>query len=244
MKPRRSRRVLLVGAGGLGSPAALVLARSGVDSITVVDDDVVDASNLHRQLLFRDQDVGRFKGPAAIDRLAAEADGVGCDTELQAVHGRFVPENALSLVARHDLVIEGADNFATKFLVADACAIGRVPVVQAGAVRWSGWALGTLPGQSACLRCVFEDVPDEHVETCAEAGVVGAVVGVLGALEARIALRLLAGDAAAAGVLWSYRGLDGALRRSRVRARPDCPLCAGTIRTIDESAYAAPRCVA
>lgn len=228
-------RVLLIGAGGLGSPAALVLARSGGMELTIVDDDVVDETNLHRQLLFEDADVGREKHERAAARLAREG------AEVRAVRGRFLPSNALELARAHDLVVEGADNFATKFLAADACAIAGVPIVQAGAVRWSGWALASRPG-SACLRCVFEDIPRDRVETCAEAGVIGSVVGVLGALEAALAIRIARGDARAAGELWSYDALAGRLRARRVRRRQGCPLCAGTIRELTQERYAPPDC--
>jgi adenylyltransferase/sulfurtransferase len=153
-----------------------------------------------------------------------------------------LPDGARALVAGHDLVVEGADNFATKFLACDAAQLARVPVVQAGAVRWSGWALATVPGRSACLRCVFEDIPRDRVETCAEAGVIGPVVGVLGALQAALAVRLSAGDPDAAGELWSYRGLEGALRASRVAPRAGCPACAGEIRELTVERYAPPSC--
>jgi adenylyltransferase/sulfurtransferase len=155
-----------------------------------------------------------------------------------------LPDQARDLVSGYDLVLEGADNFATKFLVADACALTGTPVVQAGAVRWVGWALGSRPGQSACLRCVFEDVPRGAQDTCAEAGVVGPVVGVIGALQAAIALRLLAGDGAAAGELWSYEALPGALRRRRITTQPLCPLCTGQITDTEISRYVSPECAA
>lgn len=229
-------RILVIGAGGLGSPAALVLARSGVRRFTLVDDDVVDVSNLHRQVLYEEADVGRGKLERAAARLGREG------AEVRTVEGRFVPSTALELLRGHDLVVEGADNFATKFLAADACAMARVPLVSAGAVRWSGWALASLPGASACLRCVFEDVPRDRVETCAEAGVVGPLVGLIGALQAALALRLAAGDEGAAGVLWSYRGLEGRVRASRVRRRADCPACAGEISDLSVERYAPPQC--
>ena len=227
--------VLVIGAGGLGAPAALVLARSGVQ-LTIVDDDLVDESNLHRQLLFEAHDVGRSKIECAVERLAREG------ARARGVEGRFTPESALELVRAHALVVEGADNFATKFLALDACKLAGVPVVSAGAVRLSGWALASLPSEGACLRCVFEDVPQGRVETCAEAGVLGPVVGVLGAIQAALALRLLAGEARAAGVLWSYRALEGRLRRSRARRRAGCPACAGEIRDLRAERYAPALC--
>jgi molybdopterin-synthase adenylyltransferase len=237
-------RVLLVGAGGLGSPAARALVQSGVASLTVVDDDRVDASNLHRQTLFDDGDVGASKPHRAARRLEVEARQAGFHTEVEAVEGRFVPQTALDLARGHDVVVEGADNFATKFLVADAGRLAGVPTVQAGAVRWSGWAMATLPDDGACLRCVFEDVPADRVDTCAEAGVVGPVVGAMGALQATMALRVLGGDRSLGGELWSYRALEGALRRRSMRRRSGCPLCAGEIVDLRAERYAAPSCAA
>ena len=238
------KRVLLVGAGGLGCPAGLILARSGVGQIDIADDDAVDETNLHRQTLYRPGDVGQSKARVASARLveAAASAGLGVGTVAREI--RVLPEYAREIVAGYDLVLEGADNFATKFLVADACALTGITLVQAGAVRWVGWALGSLPGQSACLRCVFEDVPGGVQDTCAEAGVVGPAVGVVGALQAAIALRLLAGDSSAAGELWSYEALPGTLRRRRITAQPGCPLCTGRITDTEISRYVPPECAA
>jgi len=239
-----SKRVLVIGAGGLGCPAASVLARSGVGHVTLVDDDVVDVSNLQRQALYGPADLGLSKAPRAAQALIREA--ARCDLVLDAVarESRVLPDGAVDAVRGFDLVLEGADNFATKFLVADACTLAGVPVVQAGAVRWVGWALATLPGDSACLRCVFEDIPSGVQDTCAEAGVVGPVVGVLGALQAALALRLLLGDSRAAGELWSYTALAGSLRRRPVARQSRCPLCSGSIGDTDLSRYAPPGCAA
>jgi molybdopterin-synthase adenylyltransferase len=222
-------RVLVVGAGGLGCPAARVLAQSGVGRLDLVDDDVVDESNLHRQTLYRLEDRGQSKVRVAASALQIAALKAGHVCQVEIHEERMLPDSASDLVAGHDLVLEGADNFATKFLVADACALAGVPLVSAGAVRWLGWAMASLPGSSACLRCVFEDVPREHEETCAAAGVVGPVVGVLGALSAALALRLLREDRSAGGTLFSYDGLRGSLRERTRSRRRDCELCAGQI---------------
>jgi adenylyltransferase/sulfurtransferase len=236
--PLRDARVLFIGVGGLGSPAAQVLARSGLGRATLVDDDCVELSNLHRQILFEEGDVGASKTQRAAERL--ERAGVRVDR----VEGRFVPGNALELIAGHDAIIEGADNFATKFLACDAAALAGVPIVQAGAVRWVGWALGGVPGRSACLRCVFEDIPRDRAETCAEAGVIGPVVGAVGAIQAALCVRLLLGDEQAAGELWSYEGLAGAVRARRVRRRAACATCSGEFAVLDEQRYSTWRCSA
>ena len=226
-------RVLVVGAGGLSSPVLRLLAkRSGVH-ITVIDDDAVDESNLHRQTLYVDADVGCSK----IERAQRALRELSPDLSIEVVAGRFVPTTAAELLRDHTLVVEGADNLATKFLVADAAHIAGVPAVQAGAVRWAGWALCALPG-SACLRCLFEDIPRDRIETCAEAGVVGPVVGVLGALQAALTFRLLQGERPG-GELWHYDALRGALRKTLVRRRSDCPLCNGEIQDLRMERYTA-----
>jgi len=210
-----------------------LLARSGVEQITLIDDDTVDESNLHRQTLYAVEDVGRRK----IERAAAALRELSPKVTVNAIEGRFVPATAMELLKGHSLVIEGADNLPTKFLVADAARLAGLPAVQAGAVRWAGWAFCTLP-DSACLRCLFEDIPRDRIETCAEAGVVGPLVGVLGGLEAALALRLLRGERPA-GELWHYDALRGSLRKTFVRRRSDCPLCAGEIQDLRMERYTA-----
>ncbi len=228
-----TRRVLVVGAGGLGSPVLRLLATSGVEHITVIDDDMVDESNLHRQTLYTSSDVGLSK----IERTARVLRELSPELSVRVVEGRFVPGTAMELLSDHTMVVEGADNLATKFLVADAAHLSGVPAVQAGAVRWAGWTFCALP-DSACLRCIFEDIPRDRIETCAEAGVVGPVVGVLGGLEAALVFRLLRGERPG-GELWHYDALKGALRKTFVRRRSDCPLCAGEIQDLRMERYMA-----
>lgn len=237
-------RVLLIGAGGLGCPVATILARSGIGHMTLLDDDTVELSNLPRQTLFEAADEGHSKAALLPERLREEAEQSGNSLTCVARESRLRPENAIEIVRDFDLVIEGADNFATKFLAADACAIAKVPLVQAGVVRWTGWALAQVPGLSACLRCVFEDVPREQAESCAEAGVVGPVVGVIAALQAALALRVLLGDSGAAGALYSYRALSGALRVHHAPRSTACPLCAGRFTSTPLERYAPPSCAA
>jgi adenylyltransferase/sulfurtransferase len=232
-----TRGVLVVGAGGLGCPALSVLAKSGVTRFTLVDDDIVDMSNLQRQTLFCDSDIGYAKVDVAAARIAALSP-LPERVRVETVHDRFVPDNALELARGHTLIVDGADNFATKFLVADVGRIERLSVVQAGAVRFGGWALAAAAERAgACVRCLFEDVPRELAESCAATGVLGPVVGVLGALEGALALSLLLRGAAAAGTLFSYDGLAGSLRRRRVARRADCTLCNGQIRDLNPERY-------
>lgn len=225
-----SQGVLVIGAGGLGSPVLSVLAQAGVTRFTLVDDDRVEVSNLQRQTLFDDADVGRLKVDVAAEKLAQFSE----DIAVERIVDRLVPENASALMRDHALVVEGADNYATKFLAADAARLLGLPIVQAGAVRFAGWALASAPDHP-CIRCVFEDIPGQ-TDTCAAAGVLGPVVGVLGALEGALAIELLRGKRAA-GVLWSYDALGAGLRKRRLRVRADCPLCSGQIRELDEARY-------
>lgn len=229
MATHASKRVLFIGVGGLGCPAARVLATTDA-RLRFVDDDVVDVSNLHRQTLFRPEDVGRHKAELAVERLGGEC-----------VRGRFLPETAAELLEGVDVVIDGSDNLATKFLVCDAGHLHGVPVVQAGAVRWGGWSLASMPpdgvAHRTCLRCVFEDLPVGGAPGCSEVGVVGPVVGVLGAMEAALALRILAGEDPS-GELTTYDGLAGRLRTSRVGPRDACPHARSSIRGLDRARYA------
>ncbi len=222
----RAHRVLMIGAGGLGCAAGLALARSGLPlDVTFVDPDRVERSNLHRQVLFDERDLGAPKAERAAARVEAEARLRGNVVEARGVVDRLDWENALALTGARDLVIEGTDRHEAKFLAADAAALADVPIVHAGIVRWAGWALGTIPKTSACLRCVFEEVPAEAaVETCAAAGVLGAAVGVFGALQASMALALLAQSEAAPPLL-RYDVRSGTARASTPRRRVDCPLC-------------------
>ncbi|MFZ1865140.1 MAG: HesA/MoeB/ThiF family protein [Polyangiales bacterium] len=226
-------RVLVVGAGGLASPVLRLLCHSRAAHVTIVDDDLVEESNLHRQTLYADGDVGRPKTERAAQVLREACPRLS----VRVVEGRFVPATAMDLLSGHSVVVEGADNLATKFLVADAARLGGVPAVQAGAVRWAGWAFCSLPG-SACLRCLFEDIPRDRIETCAEAGVIGPVVGVLGGLQAAFVFRLLQGERPG-GELWHYEALQGVLRRTFVRPREGCPLCEGDIKDLQAERYAA-----
>ncbi len=213
-------RVLVVGAGGLGCPVALALGGAGVGTLAIADDDEVDVHNLHRQLLYGPSDVGASKVHAA--KLALEARFPR--TRVVAHATRFLPTTAEALLAEVDLVVEGADNFATKFLVADACAKLKKPVVHGAALRWNGTVLSVAGTARPCYRCVFEDLPPGPAPSCATAGVMGPVCGVVGALMAEAALRLARADGEA-GTLRAFDGKTLALRVHRVSRRRDCSLC-------------------
>jgi len=211
-------RVLVVGIGGLGCPAALALARAGVGTIGIADDDVVDAGNLHRQILFRDEDVGRPKVEAAAAALLREVPNLRIERHAT----RMLPQNAVELASRYDVIVEGSDNFATKFLAADACRIAKKTVVHGAAVRWHGTALAVSAIGGPCYRCLFEDLPRENAPNCAEAGVVGPVVGIVGAVQADLAISLLGGEEVA-GTLFTFDGKTLAARRRKIPRRAGCP---------------------
>jgi len=231
-------RVLLVGVGGLGCPAAMALARAGVGTIGIADDDVVELSNLHRQILFRNEDVGRPKVEAAASALLR----LGLpDLRIERHLTRMLPHNAVELASRYDVVVEGSDNYATKFLAADAARIAKKPIVHAAAVRWHGTALAVGPNGGPCYRCLFEDLPlpNAAAPSCAEAGVVGPVVGVVAAVQADLALSILHGEEVF-GTLFTFDGKTLAARRRVQPRRRGCPLCSDprSIDRIDPTRYA------
>jgi molybdopterin/thiamine biosynthesis adenylyltransferase len=246
VKGRREARVLVVGVGGLGSPLAIALATAGVGTIGIADDDEVALSNLHRQILFEEGDVGRPKLEAAsraLRRFAPPSSDTsqGRESIQVIVHAtRLLPHNAVELVRGYDLAVEGSDNFATKFLAADACSVAGVPVVHAAAVRWHGTVLAVGAHGRPCYRCLFEDLPRGNAPNCAEAGVMGPVVGIVAAWQANLALELLDGRKAE-GTLVTFDGKTGELRRRSVRPRGSCELCGEQRRPfrLEASRYAA-----
>jgi len=229
-------RVLLVGLGGLGCPAALALVRAGVGVLQLCDDDQVDEANLHRQILYSSADVGADKLSAAEQALGASARRSG--TRIELVRSRFLPENARALAQGVDLVVEGADNFATKFLAADACHLESRPVVHGAGLRWLGTAWSVAAAGRPCYRCLFEDVPAEPQANCDAVGVMGPVVGIVGALMAELGLRCLS-SGGRRSELWTLDGKADTLRAVPVSARSSCPLCGSqpSIREIDEARY-------
>lgn len=235
------KSVLVIGVGGLGCPTLLALVRSGIGRVVLADDDEVSLSNLHRQLLFDPEDVGRDKATEARAKLAR----LDPTLSVELTHTRFLPDNALELASSVDLLIEGADNFATKFLVADAgCLTGR-PVVHGAGVRWGATVFAVAAGGRPCYRCLFEDVPSADAGlNCDEAGVMGPVLGVAGALMADLALSCLTECSDRQGNIYTYDGKLDHLRSVAVTARSDCPLCGQrpSIVDINEARYLAPSC--
>lgn len=234
------RRVLVVGVGGLGCASLAALAAYPVGRWVLVDEDEVDETNLHRQVLYGPSDVGRSKLEAARDALI----GRGVDSSrIELRPGRVLPDNARAWLADIDLVLEGADNYATKFLVADACHLESKPVVHGAAVGWNATVFGVPASGQPCYRCLFEDLPTGPGANCDSVGVLGPVVGIAGALMAEQALRCLSGQAFG-GVLYSLDGKLGRLRSVTVRQRGTCSLCGNTptVTGTPWDRYAGPSC--
>jgi len=221
------KSALVVGAGGLGGPAVLVLAAAGVGRIVLVEDDAVETSNLARQPLFREADLGAGKAAAAAARIRALFPNVA----LEGRGERFDAGNAVELARAADVLVDGSDNFATKFLANDAALRARRPLVHGGVLRTTAQLLTVVPGGlGGCLRCLFEAPPPAGtVPSCAQAGILGPVAGFAGGLMGAEALRLLAGERGAyEGRLYVFEARTARSRLVLVRKRAGCAACAGT----------------
>jgi len=187
----KNSKVLIVGAGGLGLPCAQSLVAAGVGQISVIDDDRVCLTNLQRQFLFNESDIGRYKADVLLARLSAQ----NSDVKIRAITDRLNIKNALDLITEHDLIIDGSDNFATKFLINDACLLKKIPWVYGSVSRFEGQvAVFTSKGSQgghSCYRCLYEKTPVSKIENCAEQGVLGAVTGIVGNYQALEALKIL-----------------------------------------------------
>ncbi len=229
----RAARVLLVGAGGLGSPAALYLAAAGIGTIGIVEGDAVDASNLQRQVLHGTRDVGRKKLDSARDRLRDLNPGV----EVIAHDGWLGAENALSLVGAYDLVVDGTDNFRTRYLVNDACVLAGKPNFYGSVYRFEGQATVFCAPGGPCYRCLYpEPPPPGLVPSCAEGGVLGVVPGLVGLIQSTEVLKWLTGAGTPlVGRLLLVDALGPEFRTVRIRRDPLCPACGTrTIRSVVE----------
>jgi molybdopterin-synthase adenylyltransferase len=216
-------RVLVVGAGGLGSPVALYLAAAGVGTIGLIDGDNVDLSNLQRQVIHHTPDVGSPKVDSAKMKIAALNPHVAVETHLT----RLTAENAMEIIGRYDIVVDGVDNFPAKFLINDACFFAKKPLVHGGILRFDGRVFTILPGKTACYRCVFKQPPPPGmVASCQEAGVIGALAGVIGTIQATEVLKVILGRGRLlTDRLLDYDGRVTRFREIKVRKNPNCPLC-------------------
>jgi molybdopterin/thiamine biosynthesis adenylyltransferase len=215
----KAAHVLIVGAGGLGAPAALYLVAAGVGEMTIVDPDTVALSNLQRQVLYQTADDGRVKVEAAAERLAA----LNANVQVTPIAEQLTEANARALIAGHDLVLDGTDDFATRFAVNAACVAEGVTLVSGAIGRWTG-QVGVFAGRP-CYRCLVPDIPPD-AETCVAVGVVGALAGVVGSVMALEAVKLITGAGAPlTGRLLIYDALAAETRTVRIGADPECPVC-------------------
>lgn len=218
----RDSAALIVGLGGLGSPAALYLAGAGIGRLVLSDFDEVALSNLHRQILYRESDVGRRKDEAAQEALRAV--NPECEIELQP--GPLDDAGMLQAARGVDVVLDCSDNFATRFAVNRACVAARRPLVSGAAIRFEGQLAVFDPARgSGCYACLYPDA-GEPQETCEEAGVLGPAVGVVGSRQALAAIKLLLGLGDDRGRLWIWNALTDESRRLSIRSDPNCPVCA------------------
>ncbi|MBL0969184.1 MAG: molybdopterin-synthase adenylyltransferase MoeB [Brevundimonas sp.] len=215
----KAARIGLIGVGGVGAPAALYLAGAGVGTLRLIDDDTVGLSNLQRQIAFATPDVGRPKIEAAADTLSALNPHVVIEPRAE----RLTSANAADLIAGCDVIMDGTDDFATRFAVSAACTTAGIPLVSGALGRWSG-QVGVFHGRP-CYRCMVPDAPPD-AETCSRVGVIGALAGVVGSMAALEAIKLIAGAGEPlSGRLLIYDGLTASARTAKVAADPGCPDC-------------------
>jgi sulfur-carrier protein adenylyltransferase/sulfurtransferase len=228
-KKLKAASVLIVGVGGLGSPLALYLAAAGVGRIGLVDFDVVDESNLQRQILHSSHDIGRSKLASAQDRILAANPNVRVD----AHNERLTSANALDIIEDYDVVVDGTDNFPTRYLINDACVLLKKPNVYGSVFRFEGQASVFDATRGPCYRCVYPAPPPaELVQNCADAGVIGVLPGIIGTLQASETIKLILGIGnALIGRVLMFDALSARFRETIVKRDPDCPVC-GTHPTI------------
>ena len=222
-------KVLIIGAGGLGAPAALYLAAAGVGTIGIADADSVDLSNLQRQVIHSTADIGRPKVESARDSMLA----INPEITVHTYYEYITSENISGIIRDYDFVLDGTDNFPAKFLINDACVLEEKPFSHAGIIRFEGQLMTYVPGEGPCYRCVFkEPPPKDAVPTCREAGVVGAVAGVIGCLQVMEAVKYItgAGDLLT-GRLLTYNALRSQFRTVPLPRDSHCAVCSGE-RTI------------
>lgn len=224
-------KVLIIGAGGLGAPAALYLAAAGVGTIGIADADVVDLSNLQRQVIHSTPDVGKPKVESAKESMLA----INPDIQVRTYQEFIYSGNIADIIQDYDFILDGTDNFPAKFLINDACVLAGKPFSHAGIIRFTGQLMTYVPGQGPCYRCVFKNPPPKDaVPTCKEAGVIGAMAGVIGCLQAMEAVKYITGAGELlTGRLLTYDALKMEFRTIRVPQDSHCAVCSEE-RTIDQ----------
>jgi molybdopterin-synthase adenylyltransferase len=220
MSGRVQAKVLIIGAGGLGVPAALRLAQAGITHLTLIDPELIELSNLARQVIYRTSDLGAPKAEVAARRLNAQFPGL----DARPVVGAIGPENSVEMIAEHDFIIDATDDPAIKFLISDSCVAARRPFAYGGVLGFFGQAMTVLPARTACLRCLFERPPPEgEIASCREAGILGPVAGIIGTVQAEEASRFVRGmEPALYGRILTYDARRGRTRVTAVAPRPGC----------------------
>jgi adenylyltransferase/sulfurtransferase len=236
-------KVLVIGAGGLGSPLLLYLAAAGVGTIGIIDNDVVDLSNLQRQVIHTTNDIGRLK----IESAATTIQAINPDVNINMHKTRLDLSNATDLVRQYDLVADGSDNFSTRFLVNDVCYFEKKTLVSGAILRFDGQVATFKPhlldsdgGHGPCYRCIFpEPPPEDQVPSCAQAGVLGALCGLIGSMQASEILKELIGiGETLSGSLMICDGLGSTFRKIKVKNDPKCPLCGNQPKITELSIHA------
>ena len=218
-----SSRILLLGMGGLGSPAALYLAAAGVGTLGLVDFDTVELSNLQRQVIHTTDDLGKTKVQSAKETIRA----INPDVNVQEHGERLSVDNVLEIISDYDLVVDGTDNFPTRFLLNDACVMKRKPIVYGAIFRFEGQVSVFAPDQGPCYRCLIPHLPPPgSVPRCQEAGVLGILPGIIGTLQATEAIKLIIGvGKPLIGRLLLFDALDMEMQEMKLRKNPKCPAC-------------------
>ena len=217
-------KVLIIGAGGLGAPCAMYLAAAGVGTIGIADADEVDLSNLQRQIIHSTADLGKAKVQSAKETM----NHLNPDVNVITYRTFVTSENIMDLIKDYDFIIDGTDNFPAKFLINDACVMAKKPFCHAGIIRFKGQLMTYVPGEGPCYRCVFKNPPPKDaVPTCKQAGVIGAMGGVIGSLQAMEAIKYILGQGKLlTGSLLTYDALDMEFRKIKLPKNTcNCPVC-------------------
>jgi thiazole biosynthesis adenylyltransferase ThiF len=229
-KKLMNAKVLIIGAGGLGAPAALYLAAAGVGTIGIADADEVDLSNLQRQVIHATADVGKPKVESAKESMVA----INPEVKVNTYHTFIKADNIMDIIQDYDFILDGTDNFPAKFLINDACVMAGKPFCHGGIIRFRGQLMTYVPGQGPCYRCAFKNPPPKDaVPTCKQAGVIGAMAGVIGCLQAMEAIKYITGAGELlTGSLLTYDALKMEFRKIKIPKDEHCAIC-GSEPTID-----------